>query len=227
MNQIKTNIDKLTSSLPSGVKLVAVSKTHPASAINEAFKAGQIHFGENKVQEMCNKHEDLKNDEIKWHLIGHLQTNKVKNIASFVEMIHSVDSLRILIEINKQAKKNNRTINCLLQFYIASEETKFGLDYIEAKNILDSDEYKNLKNIKICGVMGMASFTDSSDVIRTEFRNLKDIFNNLKKDYFTDSTDFCELSMGMSSDWELAIEEGSTIIRVGSMIFGQRNYNVK
>lgn len=227
MNIIKENIDKLLSNLPNGVKLVAVSKTHPASAVNEAFNAGQFDFGENKVQEMCSKHEELGNDKIQWHLIGHLQTNKVKDIADFVEMIHSVDSFRLLKEINKQAKKHNRIINCLLQFHIASEETKFGLDYADAKRILDSIEYKDFKNIRICGVMGMASFTDNKELIKEEFRNLKGIFNNLKEEYFANSPDFRELSMGMSSDWKIATEEGSTIIRVGSMIFGQRNYNLK
>ena len=206
------------------VKIVAVSKTHPVEMIKEAYETGQRLFGENKVQELVTKYEELIDYDIKWHLIGHLQTNKVKYIAEFVDLIHSVDSLKLLKEINKQAEKNNRVINCLFQFYIAKEETKFGLDLEESKEILNSLDYKEMKNIRICGVMGMASFTDNMDLLRKEFRNLKQIFEQLKKDYFATSPDFCELSMGMSSDWKIAVAEGSTLIRVGSNIFGTRIY---
>jgi PLP dependent protein len=225
MDYIKQNISELKVQLPAGVKLVAVSKTHPIEAIQAAFNAGQLDFGENKVQEMCNKHEQLANPNIRWHLIGHLQTNKVKFIAEFVEMIHSVDSLRLLEEIDKQAKKHNRVIDCLLQFHIATEETKFGLDIEEAKQIIESASFKGLQNIKICGVMGMASFSDDIQLVRNEFKTLNSIFSSLKEDYFASCPHFKEISMGMSSDWKIAIEEGSTIIRVGSIIFGQRNYN--
>lgn len=224
MDYIKQNIIDLKAKLPEGVKLVAVSKTHPIEAIQAAYNAGQIDFGENKVQEMCDKHNQLANPNIRWHLIGHLQTNKVKYIASFVEMIHSVDSLRLLEEIDKQAKKHNRVIDCLLQFHIASEETKYGLDFEEAKQILESENFKNLKNIRICGVMGMASFSDDIKLVRNEFKTLFSIHSALKSNYSTSCTHFSNISMGMSSDWEIAIEEGSTIIRVGSIIFGQRNY---
>lgn len=224
MSFIKDNIYNLTRKLPKDVKLIAVSKTHPVEMIKEAYNTGQRLFGENKVQELVTKYEELKDYDIKWHLIGHLQTNKVKYIAEFVDLIHSVDSLKLLIEINKQAAKNNRIINCLFQFYIAKEETKFGLDYNEAIDILNSNEYKEMKNIRICGVMGMASFTDDLDLVRNEFRELKQIFERLKKEYFASNHHFCELSMGMSSDWKIAVEEASTIIRVGSNIFGSRNY---
>lgn len=224
MDYIKQNIIDLKAKLQEGVKLVAVSKTHPIEAIQAAYNAGQIDFGENKVQEMCDKQNQLANPNIRWHLIGHLQTNKVKYIAGFVEMIHSVDSLRLLEEIDKQAKKHNRVIDCLLQFHIASEETKYGLDFEEAKQILESENFKNLKNIRICGVMGMASFSDDIKLVRNEFKTLFSIHSALKSNYFTSCTHFSNISMGMSSDWEIAIEEGSTIIRVGSIIFGQRNY---
>jgi PLP dependent protein len=227
MDYIKQNISELIKQLPAGVKLVAVSKTHPIEAIQAAFDAGQLDFGENKVQEMCIKHEQLANPNIRWHLIGHLQTNKVKYIAGFVEMIHSVDSLRLLEEIDKHAKKHNRVIDCLLQFHIATEETKFGLDLEEAKQILESENYKNLKHVKICGVMGMASFSDDMQLVRNEFKTLNSIFLALNEKYFASSPHFTDISMGMSSDWKIAIEEGSTIIRVGSIIFGERNYNLK
>ncbi|MDD3686177.1 MAG: YggS family pyridoxal phosphate-dependent enzyme [Bacteroidales bacterium] len=227
MDYIKQNIIELQAQLPAWVKLVAVSKTHPIEAIKAAYDAGQLDFGENKVQEMCNKHEQLSNPNIRWHLIGHLQTNKVKYIAEFVEMIHSVDSLRLLEEIDKQAKKHNRIIDCLLQFHIATEETKFGLDLEEAEQILRSENYKNLQNVRICGVMGMASYSDDIKLVRNEFKTLNSIFLAFKENYFASCPHFKEISMGMSGDWKIAIEEGSTIIRVGSIIFGQRNYNLK
>ena len=218
---ISEQIDKIKSTLPSSVCLIAVSKTKPVSDLSIAYQTGQRHFGENKVQELVEKYEQLPND-IHWHMIGHLQSNKVKYIASFVHLIHTVDSLKLLTEINKQAQKNDRVISCLLQFYIAQEETKFGLSLDEANLLLTSNEFLNLKNIQIAGVMGMASFVDDQDQIRKEFQHLKSIFVALKNDYFKTNSDFKEISMGMSGDYELAIEEGSTLIRVGSSIFGGR-----
>ncbi|MDD4150368.1 MAG: YggS family pyridoxal phosphate-dependent enzyme [Bacteroidales bacterium] len=223
MSTIKDKIISFKNELPENVKLVAVSKTHPSEMIKEAYSAGQRIFGENKVQEMIAKHDELKNLDINWHLIGHLQRNKVKYIAEFVDLIHSVDSLKLLKEINKQAINNSRTINCLLQFHIASEDTKFGLNFEEAVEILQSEDYKKLTNVKIIGVMGMASFTEDEVKVRSEFTNLQEIYNNLKTNYFKDSNDFKEISMGMSNDWELAIESGSTMVRVGSTIFGYRS----
>jgi len=223
--EIANNLNILKQAIDNdNVKIVAVSKTHPVEMIKLAYNTGQRIFGENKVQELVAKYEELKNLDIKWHLIGHLQTNKVKYITSFVDMIQSVDSLKLLKEINKQANKYPRIINCLLQFHIATEDTKFGLNYKEAEDILNSPEYKNMNNINICGVMGMASFSDNMDLIRKEFRELKQIFEKLKKNHFSTSDAFRELSMGMSSDWKIAVEEGSTMIRIGSIIFGNRTY---
>ena len=203
------------------ITLIAVSKTKPIEDIKGLYDDGQRYFGENKVQELVQKYEQLPKD-IKWHMIGHLQTNKVKYIAPFVSLIHSVDSFKLLEEIDKQAKKNDRIIDCLLQFHIAMEETKFGLDENEAKVILDSDDFKKLHNIRINGVMGMASYADDKELIRMEFKNLKNIFDRLKSTYFSNVDSFNELSMGMSSDFEIAIEEGSTMVRVGSLLFGSR-----
>ena len=222
MSEIKKNIDNILKQIPNNTKLVAVSKTHSIETIKETFDAGQRDFGENKVQEMVDKHNQLQNPEIKWHLIGHLQRNKVKYIADFVELIHSVDSLKLLTEINRQAKKHDRVINCLLQFHIADEDTKFGLNYDEAIDILESDEFKSFENIKICGVMGMATFTDDTEQVRKEFKKLKEIFSEIKDKYFKNIDYFCEISMGMSGDWKIAIEEGATILRIGSIIFGDR-----
>jgi len=202
-------------------RLVAVSKTHPISRILEIYHQGQRIFGENRPQEMLEKQAALPAD-IEWHFIGHLQTNKVKMIAPFVSLIHSVESFRLLQEIDKQALKNNRVIDCLLQFHIAQEETKFGLDEQEAIELLQSPEFGALKNIRICGVMGMATFTDDQEQVRKEFRSLKTIFVHLKTQFFTQSAHFCEISMGMSGDWQLALEEGSTLVRIGSLIFGER-----
>jgi len=207
---------------PGKITLVAVSKTHPPERILEIYHQGQRIFGENRAQEMLEKHHALPAD-IEWHLIGHLQTNKVKLIAPFVRMIHSVDSLRLLQEIDKQALKNNRVIDCLLQFHIAQEETKFGLDENEARELLESDIFSQLKNVRICGVMGMATFTDDETQVRREFRLLKTIFEKLKKDLFPNDEHFREISMGMSGDWRLAVEEGSTMVRIGSLIFGTRS----
>lgn len=211
--------------VPSDVTLIAVSKTKPVSDLQEAYDAGQRIFGENKALEMRDKYQELPKD-IQWHFIGHLQTNKIKYIAPFVTLIHSIDSLSLLEAVNKEALKNDRVIDCLLQFHIAQEDTKFGLDIDEAKQLLESENYKNQKNIRIVGVMGMATFTDEVTQIRNEFKTLKDIFDFLKVNYFKDNDSFKEISMGMSDDYLIAIEEGATMVRVGSKIFGARNYSV-
>jgi len=221
---IKESLNRIRKDIPGGVKLVAVSKTMPADLVMEAYEAGQKVFGENKAQEMITKHPQLPED-IQWHFIGHLQTNKVKYIAPFVEMIESIDSLKLLKEINKEAVKNDRQIKCLLQFHIATEETKFGLDLSEAEFLLESDIYKDLVNISVCGVMGMATFTENEALIRSEFRELVRIFHYLKGKYFIDDPSFKEVSMGMTGDYKIAIEEGSTIVRIGTAIFGERRYD--
>lgn len=222
---IKDNLNKIRAMVPSDVTLIAVSKTKPVSDLQEAYDAGQRIFGENKALEMRDKYQELPKD-IQWHFIGHLQTNKVKYIAPFVTLIHSIDSLSLLEAVNKEALKNDRVIDCLLQFHIAQEDTKFGLDIDEAKQLLESENYKNQKNIRIVGVMGMATFTDEVTQIRNEFKTLKDIFDFLKVNYFKDNDSFKEISMGMSDDYPIAIEEGATMVRVGSKIFGARNYSV-
>jgi len=221
MMTISKNIDKILDSIPENVKLIAVSKTKPKEAIIEAYEGGYKVFGENKPQELKQKSEDLPKD-IEWHFIGHLQTNKVKYIAGFVHLIHAVDSMKLLNEINKQALKNERVINCLLQFHIAEEESKFGYSLQEAKEMLRSEDFKALKGINIVGVMGMATFTDNQEQVRSEFKQLNSNFETLKSDFFNDKKDFTEISMGMSGDYQLAIEEGSTMVRVGSSIFGAR-----
>jgi hypothetical protein len=218
---IAENLSEIKKTIPENVCLVAVSKTKPVSDLMIAYNAGQRHFGENKVQEMCEKQAIMPTD-ICWHLIGHLQTNKVKYIAPFVHLIHSVDSLKLLLEINKQAHKNNRVISILLQFHIAQEETKFGLNRAEAIELLNTAEFKSCENIRIAGVMGMASFVDDINQIRMEFISLKSHFDFLKETFFTKDSYFKEISMGMSGDYPLAIEQGSTIVRVGSSIFGGR-----
>lgn len=218
---ISENINKIKSSIPSNVTLVVVTKTHPIEKLLEVYKTEHRIFGENKVQEMVDKYEQLPKD-IEWHLIGHLQSNKVKYIAPFVALIHSVDSLKLLQEINKQAGKNNRIINCLLQVYIAKEETKFGLDYTEAINLLRSEVLGSLKNIKITGLMGMATNTDNTEQISQEFRSLKQFFD-AQKQLKTDNIQLQTLSMGMSADYGIAIKNGSTLIRLGSSIFGNRS----
>ncbi|WP_273211522.1 YggS family pyridoxal phosphate-dependent enzyme [Runella zeae] len=216
---IAQNIQQIQNSLGSNAKLIAVTKTKPVSMLMEAYEAGFKRYGENKVQEMVTKYELMPKD-IEWHLIGHLQTNKVKYMASFVAMIHSVDSLKLLQEINKQAAKHERVIDCLLQIFIAQEETKFGLSESEAKELLTSDTFKALKNVRIVGLMGMASNTDNLAQIRQEFRGLKQFFDELNATICANS--LSELSMGMSSDYPIAVEEGSTLVRVGSAIFGSR-----
>lgn len=207
--------------LDTSAQLIAVTKTYPPAVIQEAYQAGCRRFGENRVQELVPKYEALPKD-IEWHLIGHLQGNKVKYIAPFVSMIHSVDSLKLLQEIDRQAAKNHRVINCLLQMYIAQEETKFGLDATEAEAILTSPELLSLNNICIKGLMGMATFTDDQTQIRKEFSDLKQLFERFKQKYTSQNIDFQELSIGMSGDYLIAIEEGSTLVRVGSAIFGRR-----
>jgi hypothetical protein len=204
-------------------RLVAVSKTHPVEAIREAYDAGQRIFGENKVQELTQKQPHLPAD-IQWHLIGHLQSNKVKYIAPFISLIHSVDSPKLLEEINKQAKKVNRVIECLLQVYIADEETKFGFDETELMNFLQSESFQKMDSIKIIGLMGMATFTENKDQVRKEFKRLKNLFDKISKMNLPGNIEMKELSMGMSQDYQIAIEEGSTLVRIGTAIFGSRNY---
>ena len=217
---ITQNLQHIKSTLPEHVTLVAVSKTKPVSHLMEAYNAGQRVFGENYVQELVDKQPQLPKD-VAWHFIGHLQSNKVKYIAPFVRLIHGVDSLKLLQEINKQALKNNRVIDCLLQVYIAEEESKFGLDETELRAILSSEELKNLKNIKIVGLMGMSTFTDNQAQVKKEFQNLKAVFDKYKT-LKTENCDLKTLSMGMSGDYQLAIECGSTMVRIGSSIFGVR-----
>lgn len=217
---IQENLAEIKANLPEGVTLVAVSKTKPNEAILEAYEAGQRVFGENKVQDMVQKWEALPKD-IEWHMIGHLQRNKVKYMAEFVSLIHGVDSLKLLKEIDKQAQKHNRVIPCLLQMHIAEEDTKFGLDEDELNALLASAEFEQMKHVKIMGLMGMATFTDNENQVRKEFARLKSLFENLKLQL----PDITILSMGMSGDYGIAIAEGSTMVRIGSSIFGARNYS--
>ena len=221
---IKEEIAKITAELPKGVRLIAVSKFHPAEAVMEAYEAGQRLFGENKVQEMVAKQEVLPKD-IEWHFIGHLQTNKVKYIAPFVTMIHSIDSLHLLTEVNRQAEKVGRVINVLLQIHIAHEETKFGMTFDECRAFLNEGTWKQLNHVQICGLMGMATFTDNMEQVDGEFAGLQAFFEELKGNWFADDTAFKELSMGMTDDYPIAIRHGSTFVRIGTLIFGERNYN--
>jgi pyridoxal phosphate enzyme (YggS family) len=200
---------------------VAVSKTKPIEDLQEAYNAGQRIFGENQVQELADKYEKLPKD-IQWHLIGHLQTNKVKYIAPFISLIHSVDSIKLLQEINKQAQKNNRVIDCLLQIYIADEETKYGLGFDEVIELLESQEFTELENIRIVGLMGIATNSENQKQIKEEFYELNTLFKGIKISYFKNQDYFKELSMGMSADYKIAIEQGSTLVRIGSDIFGER-----
>lgn len=220
---ISENIKHINESLPAGVRLVAVSKFNPNESILEAYAVGQRLFGESHAQELVPKAEALPKD-IKWHFIGHLQTNKVKYIAPYVSCIESVDSLHLLKEIDKQAAKHGRVINCLLQFHVAQEETKFGFSIDECREMLQSDDFKNLKNISITGVMGMASISEDATQIEREFTQVKETFNALKAEFFADKPSFCEISMGMTHDYPIAIRCGATLIRVGSGIFGERMY---
>lgn len=220
---ISQRIAEITTQLPSSTKLVAVSKFHPKEAILEAYQGGQRIFGESKVQELTDKFEQLPKD-IQWHFIGHLQTNKIKYIVPFVDLIHGVDSYKLLQAINKEAAKQDRTVDILLQIHIAREESKFGFSAQECREMLESGEWKTCSHLRIRGLMGMATFTDDQDCIRKEFRSLATLYKELKSRYFTDKAFFDQLSMGMSDDYHIAIEEGSTLIRIGSSIFGQREY---
>lgn len=215
---IKENLLAIKDTIPESVTLVAVSKTKPISYLQEAYDQGQRVFGENRVQEMTEKWKNLPKD-IKWHMIGHLQRNKVKYMAEYVSLVHGVDSPRLLAEINKQAKKHNRVIPCLLQVHIAEEDTKFGFNEEELLDLVDNEEFKAFENVKIEGLMGMATFTDNMEQVRREFSSLKSLFVKLQSTY----SDFTTLSMGMSGDYKIAIEEGSTMVRIGSSIFGSRN----
>ena len=219
--RIEENLKKITKELPDSVKLVAVSKTHPPEVIMEAYDAGHRIFGESKAQEMIPKQEKLPGD-IQWHMVGHLQSNKVKYIAPFVALIHSVDSLKLLKVINKEGKKNNRKIPCLLQIHIAKESSKFGLSYDACRELLESEAFLKMEHVAIRGLMGMATFTDDHQQVREEFRTLKTHFDEIKKRYFSDQNDFREISMGMSDDYLIGIEECSTMVRIGSAIFGNR-----
>ncbi|GIV44290.1 MAG: YggS family pyridoxal phosphate enzyme [Bacteroidia bacterium] len=221
---VTENLKTIKNLLPENVTLVAVSKTQSNEKIMEAYQCGQRVFGENYVQELVDKANVLPKD-IEWHFIGHLQSNKVKYIAPFIALIHGVDSFKLLKEINKQAQKNNRTINCLLQIHIAKEETKFGLDENELFEILNSDELKNLSNINICGLMGMASNTDNIHEVKEEFIYLNQLFQKLKNKYTANNINVTTLSMGMSNDFQIAIECGSNMVRIGSSIFGARIYS--
>lgn len=218
---ITQNISKIRTHIPSNVRLVCVSKFHPHESIIEAYQAGERIFGESKVQELCEKYESLPKD-IDWHFIGHLQTNKIRFIVPFVSLIHGVDSVKLLEEINKQAIKEAKIVNCLLQVHIAQEETKFGFSESELLEYLSTGKWKDLENIRICGLMGMATYTDNREQIQNEFSGLKALFDKVKLSFFDTSDYFTELSMGMSDDFKLAIAQGSTLVRVGSSIFGQR-----
>lgn len=220
---IAERIHALTSQLPQGVRLVAISKFHPAEAIAEAYAAGQRLFGESRVQELQAKHEALPKD-IEWHFIGHLQTNKVKYIVPYVSLIHGIDSFRLLTEVDRQAERVGRTVGCLLQMHIAREETKFGFSFEECRQLLQEGEWRQLHHVRLCGMMGMATNTDNMQQVEEEFRSLATFFHEVKTTWFAADEAFCELSMGMSHDYPQAIAAGSTLIRVGTYIFGERNY---
>lgn len=223
---VKTNLEQIRAQIPDHVKLVCVSKFHPDEAITEAYNEGESVFGESKVQEMSGKYERLPKD-IQWHFIGHLQTNKVKYIVPYVTMIHGVDSEKLLVEINKQAAKINRRVKCLLQVHIASEETKFGFDENELTELFGRSKQEDFPFVNICGLMGMATFTNDKSVVKKEFQTLKNLFDKLRTTTFAGSDDFKEISMGMSDDFPVAIECGSTMVRIGSSIFGVRVYDEK
>lgn len=223
MSHIQEEIQTIKAGLPESVRLVAVSKFHPIEALQEAYEGGQRIFGESKVQEMTQKYEALPKD-VEWHFIGHLQTNKIKYMAPYVALIHGVDSYKLLSEINKQAAKAGRIIPCLLQIHIAQEETKFGFSTDECRTMLEEGNWRQLKNVQIAGVMGMATNTEDEAQIKREFSTLSAFFQEVKETYFKEVSSFKEISMGMSDDYPIAIEEGSTLIRIGSRIFGARNY---
>ena len=220
---ISENILKIKKNIPQNVKLIAVSKTKPNEDILEAYNSGHKLFGENKVQDIVKKYEDLPKD-IEWHFIGHLQRNKVKFIVPFARLIHAVDSLKLLKKIDDEAAKNKLTVNCLMQIHIARESSKFGLDINELREILSSEEYSSMENIEIAGLMGMATFTENKEIIKNEFDFLSKCFKEIKNEFFSNKDNFKEISMGMSDDYDIAVESGSTMIRVGSIIFGERNY---
>lgn len=223
MNSLSERLHDVWHDLPEGVRLVAVSKFHPAEQVMEAYEAGQRIFGENHAQELAAKAAMLP-DDIEWHFIGHLQTNKVRMIASYVSLVHSVDSLRLLREINKQAQKNERILRCLLQLHVAQEETKFGFTPEEMLQMLAEGEWKSLENIRLCGIMCMATNTDDTAQIHREFKLAHETFLKAKERFFADDDMFCEQSMGMSDDYPIAISEGATLVRIGTRIFGPRNY---
>ena len=223
MNNIAENLQQVLGELPAGVRLVAVSKFHPNEAIEEAYRAGQRVFGESRVQEMTAKYESLPKD-IEWHFIGHLQTNKIKFILPYVALIHGIDSYKLLVEVNKQAAKIGKVVNCLLQLHIAEEESKFGFSFDECREMLASGEWRELNNIQLCGLMGMATNTDDREQIEKEFRSLSSFFKEVKDTWFAETESFRELSMGMSHDYHQAITAGSKLIRVESKIFGDRIY---
>ncbi|MCM1555361.1 MAG: YggS family pyridoxal phosphate-dependent enzyme [Bacteroides sp.] len=223
---LQENYRKVAATIKPGVRLVAVSKYKTVEEIKAVYDAGQRVFGENKAQEMRAKHEVLPAD-IEWHFIGHLQRNKIKYIIGYVSLIHSIDSLELLEDVNKAAAKENRVVSCLLQFHIAEEETKFGLNLAESRALLESPQYKAMRNVRIDGVMGMATFTDSKEQVRREFASLRNIFQTLQTGYFAGEEHFREISMGMSDDYPVAMEEGSTLVRIGSSIFGARDYSLK
>lgn len=224
ISDIATQISEITKELPSDSRLIAVSKFHPEEAIIEAYNAGQRLFGENHVQEMTEKYEHLPKD-IEWHFLGHLQSNKIKYIVPYVAMIHSIDSYELLVEINKQAVKAGRIINCLLQLHIAKEMTKFGFSFDECRSMLDAGEWRKLSNIHLSGVMGMATNTNDTVQVAFEFQSLKVFFNELKSKYFTNDNSFKEISMGMTHDYSIALQNGSTLVRIGTKIFGERDYS--
>ncbi|MEA2043637.1 MAG: YggS family pyridoxal phosphate-dependent enzyme [Bacteroidota bacterium] len=220
---ISENLETLKSQLPAQVKLIPISKRQPKELIEKAYNGGQRIFGENRAQDLKDRHEIFPKD-IVWHFVGHLQRNKVKYIAPYVQYIHSVDSLKLLKKINKEAEKNERTIDCLLQFHIADEESKFGFSPEKAEELVKSEAYKEMKNIRLTGVMAMATNTDDKEKVRNEFKRLKTYFDQLKSKYFSESNHFKEISAGMSGDYKIAVEEGSTMVRLGSLIFGERKY---
>lgn len=205
------------------VNLIAISKRQPIEKIIELYNAGHKDFGENRIEGLQERVDNLKDKDINWHFVGHLQRNKVKHITKQVSMIHSVDSLRLLNKINTEAEKQDRIIDCLLQMYIAKEEAKFGLDEKELKQLINSEDFHSLKNVRICGLMGMATNTDDTDIVKKEFKYLRNVFDNFKESYFLNHDYFKEVSMGMSNDYKIAIDEGSTMVRIGTMIFGERD----
>jgi pyridoxal phosphate enzyme (YggS family) len=220
---VKENLKELKATLAEeGVELVAISKQKPVAMIREAYEAGHRKFGENRAQELLPKKEELP-DDIEWHMVGHLQRNKVKKIAPFIDVIQSLDSLRLAREVNKRANNESRVIDCYLQVHIAQEESKYGFSYEEVESLLEEGELQGFDHIRICGLMGMATFTDDTEQVRQEFKELKQFFDKLKKNYFSNQTHFKQLSMGMTSDWQVAVEEGSTMVRIGRLIFGERN----